>query len=66
MGEYELDDTVYEFYHNTFSTPRFKEFHSRLQLFLIWFIEGSSYIEEEDEKWEIMLLYDFNFDKSKV
>ena len=57
MGEYTVDDCTYEFYHNTMSTPRFKEYHRRLQLFLIWYIEGSSYIDEEDDKWEIMLLY---------
>lgn len=57
MGQYELHDCTYEFYHCTLSTSRFKQYHRRLQLFLMWFIEGSSYIDEDDDKWEILLLY---------
>jgi histone acetyltransferase 1 len=57
MGQYELDGCVFEFYHCTLSTPRFKEYHRRLQLFLLWFIEGSSFIDENDDRWEIMLLF---------
>ncbi|KAJ3288168.1 histone acetyltransferase 1 [Borealophlyctis nickersoniae] len=59
--EYQLegDDsgTVYEIYKCTFSTPRFKEYHQRLQLFLLWFIEGASFLED-DEKWEIALVFE--------
>ncbi len=57
MGQYELDECVFEFYHCTMSTRGFKEYHGRLQLFLMWFIEGSSFIDQDDPKWEIMLLF---------
>ena len=57
VGEYALNDCKFELYQNNLTTPRFKDYHRRLQLFLIWFIEGSSYIEEDDDKWEIILMY---------
>ncbi len=47
---------TYEVYKCTFETPHFANFHRRLQIFLLWFIEGASYIEEDD-RWIIYLLY---------
>jgi len=38
------------------STPGFNEYHRRLQLFLLWTIEGASYIDETDKKWIIYTL----------
>ncbi|CAG8686595.1 8273_t:CDS:1 [Ambispora leptoticha] len=64
IGEYhirrndEVDDTKYEIYKTNFSTPKFKEFHRRLQIFALFCIEGASYIDEDDEKWEIALLFE--------
>lgn len=60
IGEYTLysfPNAVFELYKCTFETPRFKEYHRRLQLFLLFFIEAASYIEETDEAWEVILVY---------
>ncbi|KAK4510365.1 Up in starvation [Mucor velutinosus] len=44
---------TFEIFKNSFSNAKFREYHSRMQLFVLFFIEGSSYIEDDDEKWEI-------------
>ncbi|KAJ3041466.1 histone acetyltransferase 1 [Rhizophlyctis rosea] len=64
--EYELENrdgseeggVVYEMYKCTFATPKCKEYHKRVQLFLLWFIEGASFIEDTDENWELIFLYE--------
>lgn len=61
FSEYRLnddDDRVYEIYKATFVTPRFKEFHRRLQIFVLFYIEAGSYIDEDDDKWEIALIFE--------
>ncbi|OBZ83912.1 Histone acetyltransferase type B catalytic subunit [Choanephora cucurbitarum] len=47
----------FEIYKNSFSSEKFKAYHARMQLFVLLFIEGSSYIESDDEKWEIYTLF---------
>ncbi|GAA5814636.1 hypothetical protein MFLAVUS_008135 [Mucor flavus] len=44
---------VFEIYKNSFASAKFREYHSRMQIFVLLFIEGSSYIEDDDDKWEI-------------
>ncbi|KAI8823625.1 histone acetyltransferase type B catalytic subunit [Fimicolochytrium jonesii] len=61
IGEYlstEERDVCYELYHVTFITPGFVDLHRRLQPFLLFYIEGASYIEETDERWQLVLLYE--------
>lgn len=54
VHQYELNDQVFEVYCGRFEeTPGLVEYHRRLQTFLWWFIEGCSYIEETDVKWQI-------------
>lgn len=43
----------FEIYKNSFSSLKFREYHSRMQIFVLLFIEGSSFIEDDDDKWEI-------------
>ena len=40
----------------TFDTPGFKEYHQRMQLFILLYIEGGSYIDE-DPAWEFVCLF---------
>ncbi|KAF9897219.1 histone acetyltransferase 1, partial [Lobosporangium transversale] len=63
VAEYTIDregseNSVFEFYQANFETPRFLEYHKRLQCFAIFFIEGASIIEDTDEKWEIRLVFE--------
>ncbi|TFK27427.1 histone acetyltransferase type B catalytic subunit [Coprinopsis marcescibilis] len=53
------EDTIeYEVYRTTWETPGFRELHRRMQLFILLYIEGGSYINEEEDIWEFMVLYE--------
>ncbi|ORX99787.1 histone acetyltransferase type B [Basidiobolus meristosporus CBS 931.73] len=53
-----VQEHCFEIYKATFNTPGFKEYHRRLQIFALFYIEGASYIEEDDDRWEIALIYE--------
>ncbi|KAI8924065.1 acyl-CoA N-acyltransferase [Entophlyctis helioformis] len=57
VHEYSVDDEIYELYECTFETPKFKDYHRRLQTFLLWFIEGASFLHEDDLYWRFLLLF---------
>lgn len=52
------DDIVYEVYHTTWDTPGFREYHRRMQLFILLYIEAGSYIVEDEDSWEFVVLYE--------
>ncbi|KAI0792801.1 histone acetyltransferase type B catalytic subunit [Abortiporus biennis] len=61
----EDEETVeFEVYHvscfrfSTWATPGFREYHRRMQLFILLYIEGGSYINEEEDVWEFVVLYE--------
>jgi histone acetyltransferase 1 len=54
--EKDKQDAVYEIYKCDFSIKRFKRFHHRLQTFLIWYIEGARFLDDEDERWQFLLM----------
>ncbi|KAI0806891.1 histone acetyltransferase type B catalytic subunit [Fomes fomentarius] len=55
----EDQETVdFEVYHSTWKTPGFREYHRRMQLSVLLYIEGGSYISEDEETWEFAVLYE--------
>ncbi|KAJ4475770.1 acyl-CoA N-acyltransferase [Lentinula aciculospora] len=52
------DTIVYEVYHNTWNTPDFREYHRKMQIFILLYIEAGSYINEEEDGWEFVVLYE--------
>ncbi|KAH6598209.1 hypothetical protein BASA50_003824 [Batrachochytrium salamandrivorans] len=58
IQEYSVGDVAYEMYECTFETPKFIEYHKRLQTFLLWFIEGASYLEDTDSNWNFVLVFE--------
>lgn len=40
----------------TWDTPGFREYHRKMQLFILLYIEGGSYINEEEDTWEFVVL----------
>lgn len=50
--------SVFEAYSTRFDTPGWKDYHRRMQIFVLLFIEGGSYIDEEDDRWEFVTLYE--------
>ncbi|KAI0956701.1 hypothetical protein AcW1_005315 [Taiwanofungus camphoratus] len=43
---------------STWATPGFREYHRRMQLFILLYIEAGSYIREDEETWEFVVLYE--------
>ncbi|XP_071478143.1 histone acetyltransferase type B catalytic subunit-like [Diadema antillarum] len=41
----------FEIYKSSINTAGFRDFHAHLQTFLWWFVDASSYIDVDDEKW---------------
>ncbi|KAI5116562.1 hypothetical protein M0805_001547 [Coniferiporia weirii] len=58
VNEESEDVVTYEVYHSTWDTPGFREYHRRMQLFILLFIEAGSYIQEEEEGWEFAVLFE--------
>ncbi|GAA5951883.1 hypothetical protein JCM8115_005265 [Rhodotorula mucilaginosa] len=52
------DGVQYEAYWSNWDTPGFKEYHRRMQIFALLYIEGASYIDEEDGRWEFVTLFE--------
>ncbi|KAF8894728.1 histone acetyltransferase type B catalytic subunit [Infundibulicybe gibba] len=46
------DAVVFEVYHATWDTPGFKEYHRKMQLFILLYIEAGSYINEDEDPWD--------------
>jgi histone acetyltransferase 1 len=40
----------------TWNTPGFREYHRRMQLFILLYIEAGSYINEDEDIWEFVVL----------
>uniref|UniRef100_A0A8C9LEB1 histone acetyltransferase n=1 Tax=Pavo cristatus TaxID=9049 RepID=A0A8C9LEB1_PAVCR len=38
--------------------PGFREYHERLQTFLMWFIETASFIDVDDERWNYFIVFE--------
>ncbi|KAG2041407.1 histone acetyltransferase type B catalytic subunit [Suillus americanus] len=48
----------YEVYHATWNDPGFREYHRRMQIFILLYIEAGSYINEDDDAWQFFVLYE--------
>jgi histone acetyltransferase 1 len=42
----------------TWDTPGLREYHRRMQIFILFYVEAGSYINEEEEPWEFFILYE--------
>ncbi|KAH9977310.1 histone acetyltransferase type B catalytic subunit [Lactifluus volemus] len=56
ISEDDPDAIVFEAWHVTWSTPGFREYHRRMQLFILLYIEAGSYINDEEDSWEFVVL----------
>jgi len=62
MGE--LVDTIsvggktYEVFRCLESTPRFREYHERLQAWIMFYIDAASFIDIDDDNWRIFLMFE--------
>ncbi|KAH9999076.1 acyl-CoA N-acyltransferase [Russula vinacea] len=58
LPEDDPDAIVYEVYHATWKSPGFRDYHRRMQLFILLYIEAGSYINDEEDSWEFVILYE--------
>lgn len=49
---------TFEVYRCTISDPGFIKYHAKIQTWLLWFIDGASYIDIDDDRWEFFVLYE--------
>ncbi|KAI0032357.1 acyl-CoA N-acyltransferase [Vararia minispora EC-137] len=58
LSEDDEDAVVFEVYYSKWDTPGFKEYHRRMQMFILLYIEAGSYINEDEDLWEFVVLYE--------
>ncbi|PWN51996.1 histone acetyltransferase type B [Violaceomyces palustris] len=58
LAEDDSNARVFEIYRSTWETRGFRELHRRMQIFALFFIEGASYIQEDEQNWEFFCLYE--------
>jgi len=47
---------TFEVYKADMSYPGFREYHARLQTFLLWYIDAASFIDSDDDRWSHYLV----------
>ncbi|XP_034942958.1 histone acetyltransferase type B catalytic subunit [Chelonus insularis] len=48
----------FEVYKSDMSCKGFKEYHQRLQMFLLWYIDAASFIDIDDDQWHYFNMYE--------
>ncbi|KAI9622693.1 hypothetical protein H4Q26_014974 [Puccinia striiformis f. sp. tritici PST-130] len=46
-------DVIYELWATNWKTPGFRDYHRRMQILVLFYIEGGTYIEEDDDRWSL-------------
>lgn len=57
VGSYTRGDDEFEIFHSTFADADCKNWHDRLQLFVLWMIDGASFVDRTDARWELFVAY---------
>ncbi|WVR03957.1 histone acetyltransferase type B catalytic subunit [Kwoniella sp. DSM 27419] len=58
INEEDENAVVFEMYKSNWNTPGFREYHRRMQLFILLYIEGGSYVQEDEDAWEFITLFE--------
>ena len=48
----------FEMYRGKLVDPKMQKYHKSIQIYLLFFIEASSYIDDSDSLWEVILLFE--------
>uniref|UniRef100_A0AAY4ETB4 Histone acetyltransferase type B catalytic subunit n=1 Tax=Denticeps clupeoides TaxID=299321 RepID=A0AAY4ETB4_9TELE len=54
----EGDDFTFQIYKADMSCAGFREYHERLQTFLMFFIETASFIDVDDDRWDYFIVFE--------
>ncbi|CAD5122822.1 DgyrCDS11227 [Dimorphilus gyrociliatus] len=55
---HESKEKTFSIYQSSIEDDGFRSFHSRMQPFLLFFVDAGSYIDTDDEKWNYYVLYE--------
>jgi len=59
IDEFKSNEESFEIYHVDCTTvPSFRDYHAKLQPFLLFFIDAASYIDIDDSNWRFFLVYE--------
>ena len=58
ISEWKIKDRTFECYHNTNKTKGFSEYLARAQPFIMFFIDAASYIDIDDHRWQVFLIFE--------
>lgn len=51
-------DRIFEVYKCNITDKGFQEYHSKMETWLLWFIDGASYIDIDDDRWDFHVIYE--------
>lgn len=49
---------TFEVYKADVTVPGFLDYHNKMQSFIKWFVDGASFIDVDDDKWDFFVLYE--------
>ena len=52
----EGSERTFEVWHCTVASGDFKEYHERIQPFLLFYVDAASYIDIDDDRWEFYVV----------
>lgn len=63
LSEHQVTDAqgkerLFEIYHCDYKVQAFLKFFSRLQTFILWFVDAASYIDIDDTQWSFFVCYE--------
>ncbi|SCU78229.1 LAME_0A03774g1_1 [Lachancea meyersii CBS 8951] len=57
IGSYETAEDEFAMFKVNFQDPEIRALHGRMQIFTLLFIESASYIDDDDDGWELFLTF---------
>ena len=50
------EDRKFEIYKTNIDVPGFRDYHERIQPFLLFYVDAASYIDVDDDRWAYYLV----------
>lgn len=57
IASYETNGERYELWHGKFDDEAMREYHQRLRVFMVLLVDGARYLDDEDDKWDVFVLF---------
>eukprot|EP01104_Vermistella_antarctica_P013974 TRINITY_DN4326_c0_g1_i1.p1 TRINITY_DN4326_c0_g1~~TRINITY_DN4326_c0_g1_i1.p1 ORF type:complete len:869 (-),score=367.51 TRINITY_DN4326_c0_g1_i1:88-2325(-) len=53
-----MKERTFSVYRGSFADPQVAAYHNRVQIFILWFIDGGRYLELNDGRWDVYYLFE--------